>query len=194
MRATRIAAIVGRVLAVALGLLGLYAGNLILILIAAFIFFGAAGEARQTEMDDLVRRYLVRQVMDRHPPMIDPAGPLSEIAERARIQGVSVFFVVGPDGALLGRVSTAAAFKPPLPIEPSTRAIDLMAPAGPTVAPSDSLAHAIVEMQADPAALLPVVENGRLVGVVGLRQLDDLRRGNWLERVAPSPPPREREA
>jgi Zn-dependent protease len=44
-RATRIAAIVGQVAAVGLGILGLTSGNILLILVAVFIFMGAGQEA-----------------------------------------------------------------------------------------------------------------------------------------------------
>ncbi|MHB1845779.1 MAG: site-2 protease family protein, partial [Deltaproteobacteria bacterium] len=136
--ATKAAALVGRVIAVGLGALGLYTGNFILMLIAVFIFFGAAGEARQTEIDGLIRRYTVRQVMDRHPAMVDPAAPLSELSELARATGASAFFVVGPDGELLGTVSAATVMGVAEPLRPLTRALDVMIAGGPTVAPTDA--------------------------------------------------------
>lgn len=59
-KATRIAATVGQVTAFGFGMLGLFGGNLMLVLIAGFIFLAARGEAVRAEMPE----FLDSQYMD----------------------------------------------------------------------------------------------------------------------------------
>jgi Zn-dependent protease/CBS domain-containing protein len=61
--ATRIAAEVGKLFAVLLGLLGLFQFNIILIGIAFFIYVGATSEAQQTVMSAAFRNVRVRDIM-----------------------------------------------------------------------------------------------------------------------------------
>ena len=63
-RATRIAAEVGKIFAIMLGLFGLFvAGNIFLAGLAFFIYIGAAGEARETTMRADLEGVQVRDVM-----------------------------------------------------------------------------------------------------------------------------------
>jgi Zn-dependent protease/CBS domain-containing protein len=54
-RATRIAARVGQILAFGFGFLGLASGNWLLLLIAVFVFLGAAGEASASQLQEVFR-------------------------------------------------------------------------------------------------------------------------------------------
>jgi Zn-dependent protease len=54
-RATRVAARIGQVMAIGLAALGLVGGNPLLVLIAAFIFMAAAGEAGYVKVRELAR-------------------------------------------------------------------------------------------------------------------------------------------
>lgn len=65
LRATRIAAGIGQTLAVGLGLLGLF-GNPILLLIALFVFMGAASEAAMVETRAAAKGIKVEQAMITH--------------------------------------------------------------------------------------------------------------------------------
>src|SRR4051812_6245211 len=62
-RATRIAARVGQVLAFGFGALALMNGNMLLILIAIFVYFGAGQEAAAAQMRDLARGVAVSEAM-----------------------------------------------------------------------------------------------------------------------------------
>jgi Zn-dependent protease/CBS domain-containing protein len=81
-RATRVATTVGRVLAVALGLLGLFTFNLMLTLIAVFVYLGAAGERRRCDTRDVLRDVTVVEFMS---PNLDEARGeerVGDVAER----------------------------------------------------------------------------------------------------------------
>lgn len=181
-RATRAAAMVGRVLAILMGVLGIYGGNIILILIAVFIFLGAGGEARQVELEDLVKRYRVAQVMDRHPPMIDPGATIAEAADRVLTTGTPELFVVGPDGSLLGAIAAASALR--AGADRSMQIDAIMGEAGPAVSPDQGLEEALKTLALSQHPRLPVVENGHLVGCLGPGVVEALWRGREIERTA----------
>jgi stage IV sporulation protein FB len=62
-RATRIAATVGQAVAVLLGLVGLLNGAALLVLVAVFVWLGAAAEDQDVQMRDLARGLIVADAM-----------------------------------------------------------------------------------------------------------------------------------
>lgn len=64
--ATRLATRIGHVLAIGFGVFGFMTGNPLLILIAAFIYFGASAEDHETQLHDLARRMKVSDAMITH--------------------------------------------------------------------------------------------------------------------------------
>ena len=62
-RATEIAATVGQVFAVLFGIFGLLSLNLVLVLIAFFLFIAAAGEAAALQAEDALKGYRIRDAM-----------------------------------------------------------------------------------------------------------------------------------
>ncbi|AUX48023.1 neutral zinc metallopeptidase [Sorangium cellulosum] len=62
-RATRVATTTGRAMAVVFGILGLLSWNLILVLIAAFVYMGASAEQTRTSARDLLRGLPVARFM-----------------------------------------------------------------------------------------------------------------------------------
>lgn len=62
-RATRVAASIGQMLAFGFGLLGLIAGNPVLVFIALFVYLGAAAESVDTQMQHIAEGLLVSDAM-----------------------------------------------------------------------------------------------------------------------------------
>ncbi|XXX75795.1 site-2 protease family protein [Sorangium sp. So ce134] len=62
-RATRVATAIGRVMAVAFGLFGLLSWNVILVLIAVFVYMGASAEQARSSTHDLLRGLPVARFM-----------------------------------------------------------------------------------------------------------------------------------
>jgi Zn-dependent protease/CBS domain-containing protein len=80
-RATRLAANIGQVLAVLLGLAGLF-GNPLLVLVAVFIFLAAGAEAGYVAARDLTRGHLAHHAMI---TSFTPLGPQSSIDDAAAL-------------------------------------------------------------------------------------------------------------
>ena len=186
LRATQTAAQVGRVLAVGLGALGLYSGNFVLAFIAVFVFLGAGGETAQIELEELIGGLTVRQVMERHPPMVDPQATVAEIAARMTLDGSPAFFVVMADGSLLGALTAGQLRAIPAALLPLTHVTELMRTAIPTTGLDRPLEEALRLLAQSSFPLLPVVEGGRLVGAVGPQLLEALRREKDPSRAAPA--------
>ena len=121
---------------------------------------------------------LVRDVMSRDPVTIAPDAPLRAAAELMRERRVRHLPVVGPEGRLLGVLTDRdlrhMAFRPALAeLLPSTPALarparvrDAMTWAAITVGPDLPLARAGLVMIERRIGSLPVVEDGRLVGIL----------------------------
>ncbi len=80
-RATAIAAGIGQLLAVALGLFGIFSGNLMLALVALFIFVGAGGESAHTKTGSLLARMTAGQAWNRHAIRLSPSDPVEKVAD-----------------------------------------------------------------------------------------------------------------
>jgi len=106
-RATQIAAEVGKVFAILLGLFGLFvAGNIFLAGLAFFIYIGAAGEARETTMRADLKGVQVRDVMTpaNHVTTVTPDVSVRELIGtmfRERHTG----YPVEVDGEVVGLVT-----------------------------------------------------------------------------------------
>lgn len=77
-RATRVAALMGQICAIGFGFLGLY--NPMLLLIAAFIFIGAATEARQVALSEELAGFQVRDGMRRQFHVVPANGLIRDCA------------------------------------------------------------------------------------------------------------------
>lgn len=80
-RATRTAASIGQALAVALGLVGIFSGNLVLAFIALFIFLGAGSENLQVQTGNVLARMSAGEVYNRHALALGPADTVGHAAE-----------------------------------------------------------------------------------------------------------------
>lgn len=106
-RATRLAARAGQIIAFLFGYLGLVGGNPILILIAIFVFTAAMAESSDVELHDLVKGVRARDAMITSFETLTPTDPL-RTAEMALLRTTqSEFPVVNTDGSLAGFLTKA---------------------------------------------------------------------------------------
>lgn len=185
-RATDIASTVGQVFAAGFFFYGLTTGNLILALIAVFIFFGASGEAQMVRQRETMRGLAVSDVMGtkRHTETLSPYNNFGQVFD-AVIHGYQEDFPVvdDEDGRLVGILTRneimAAAHSP----DKFLNVRDLMKTEYPTIAPDADLftdGHRI--LQESGLRAIPVMKDGALVGLLTIDDigqaalLRDLRR------------------
>ncbi len=103
-KATRVAAMIGQGLAIALGFAGLF-GNPMLILVAVFVFLAAAGEAGFVQARDLTRGFLASHAMITSFETLGPQSTADDAASLLLRTTQQEFPVLGPAGNLLGVVT-----------------------------------------------------------------------------------------
>lgn len=107
--ATRIAAAVGQLLAMALGLFGLLSGNLLLALVAVFIFFGAGQERAEEKARVVLGTTRVGDAYNKNAITLAPGTQVSQVVDHiltsyqpdfAVMQGTKLLGVVSRDDIL----------------------------------------------------------------------------------------------
>lgn len=98
-RATRVATNVGKVMAAVFAVYGLITFNLILILIAAFVYLGASAEQGRFAARDVLHHVAVTDVMTSRLGEARPDEPAAEVARRLLIGNLIGATVLAPDGA-----------------------------------------------------------------------------------------------
>ncbi|MDZ4791417.1 MAG: site-2 protease family protein [Hyphomicrobiales bacterium] len=174
-RATRIAARIGQVFAVALGFIGLF-GNPLLILVAAFIFLAAAGEASYVQTRDITRN---RRAIDAAVTTFEPLGPMSSIDDAAALllQTTQQEFPVLDDASRFRGVVTRKSIIDGLREKGGAApALEIMTGDIPTVFTYEPLEAAMQRLQETRAPCIGVLDSGdgRLVGYINSENLGEL--------------------
>lgn len=104
----------------------------------------------------------IKNWMQGDPPTVAAAAPVEEARRLAEATGIALVLVVGPEGELVGFLTRRALASAP---SPELSAGKLAAAPKLTLSPDDPLERAVVLLQ-ERYVLLPVVENGKLVGVL----------------------------
>ena len=173
--ATRIAARFGHVIAGLLFLVGLLFGNPFLLLIGAFIYFGASAEAAESELRRFAQAARVEDVMRSNVRAIDSSATLAAGIELMLHAGQHAIPVRGIDGRLLGVATKDSIIK-------AVHKTGIAAPISnaamakvPVVGKREKLVAALDLMQAGKVpAILVVGRSGELAGMLTSEMLSDL--------------------
>ncbi|MEN6519053.1 MAG: CBS domain-containing protein [Methanospirillum sp.] len=164
-RATKIAADVGKGFAVVFGILGLIALNLILVIIAFFIYIGASQESSAIRYTFLLQDVTLGQIMSREVLTVDPATPVPQVLERMYATKHLGFPVV-EHGALVGMVTLDDIHRRN-PIDRDALIVrDVMHPGAISLPPEAPVVEGLRVMSAQNIGRVPVVSNGDLLGIV----------------------------
>ena len=171
-RATQLAAEVGKLFAVVLAIVGLFA-NLFLIALAFFIYIGASSEAQQTAMKAAFRNVTVGDIMT-------PAGELKTVTADTDLATLTgrmfrerhTGYPVLSGGQLVGMVTLDDTREVSEVEHDAYRVEDVMATDLETIHPDADAMDAISTMQREDVGRLPVVdERGELVGLISRSDL-----------------------
>ncbi|WP_435063697.1 site-2 protease family protein [Halobaculum sp. EA56] len=103
--ATRIAARVGVVFAFLFAIVGVVSFNIIMILLAFFIYGAATTESRTVLLDELLEGISVGDIMTRDPPTVSADATVQELGSRMLRDRQTVHLVTDGAGAVVGLVS-----------------------------------------------------------------------------------------
>ncbi|NHN60794.1 MULTISPECIES: CBS domain-containing protein [Halorussus] len=192
--ATRIAAEVGKLFAILLGLFGLF-GNWLLIGIAFFIYIGATSEAQQTVMNAAFRDVRVRDVMTSADDLdtVEPDMSVADLMEtmfRQRHTGYPVL----EDGELVGMVTLDDAREVTEVERDAYTVADVMSRDLKTIPASDDAMSAFEKIQQHGVGRLLVIDaEGELTGLVSRTDLvtafDIIQKSGRADRITPADQP-----
>lgn len=176
-KATEIASLVGRAAAVLLGIYALFTGGLFLILIAVFIFAAAGQEAKYVKMRQTLREFHVRQAFSPSVYRLSPSQTLQQAYDMMLYTGQTVFPVTLGE-TLVGLLSRASLLQALRSLKAYTGIDNIVRRDVPAISPDASLFDAQQAMILAKSDALPVVAQGRFLGLITSRHINDMYR--WL--------------
>jgi Zn-dependent protease/CBS domain-containing protein len=190
-QATKIAAEVGKVFAIGLGLFGLLGGELFLIALAFFIYIGAAGEAQQTVMKAAFEGVEVRHVMTSADRIdaVDARQSVAELIEqmfRERHTG----YPVERNGDIVGIVTLDDARAVREIEREAYRVEEVMTTDVETIEPTAGAFEAMQRLEDANVGRLLVYDDGAFVGLVTrsdlMTALSIIQSGEEFQRGPPN--------
>ncbi len=164
-KATRVSAEIGKFLAVLMAITGIFV-SLWLVLIALFIYIGASEEERTVTVEGLLRRFRVADVMTPDPIYVTPDMRVGEVIE-LMLRHKHLGYPVVDNGRVVGIVTLGDVIN----ASRDGRVERVMSREVVTVTPNEDAFKALKIMSERGIGRLPVVENGRLVGIVSRSDL-----------------------
>jgi Zn-dependent protease len=192
-RATRVAAGLGQAIALLVGLLGLY-GNPMLVLIAVFVWVGAASEAQASELEHRLRGLSTAAGMITRFHALAFEDPLQRAVELL-IAGFQHDFPVLADGEVVGMLGREGLARGLAEAGPGGAVGLFMAADFPRAQASEPLPLAFERLRASPVGAAPVLDRGRLVGLLTAENVAELllvrealEHGQTLRTATPGAP------
>ncbi|MBZ5650435.1 MAG: site-2 protease family protein [Acidobacteriia bacterium] len=170
-RATRIAASVGQGLAFVLGFLGLFT-NPFLVFIAFFVWIGAAQEAAMTETKSVLGSVSAKDAMIPEFRTLSPRDELSQ-AVKLILNGWQQDFPVVDQGRVVGMLLRSDMIATLAGGEAHASVREAMREDFPVASPMEPLHSVFTRLHDTQAATVPIVENGRLVGLITLENMTE---------------------
>ncbi|MDP1861812.1 MAG: site-2 protease family protein [Gemmatimonadaceae bacterium] len=164
-RATNIAARLGQAMAFVFGFLGLFS-NPFLVLIALFVWIGAAQESGMVQMKSALNGLPTQRVMITEFRTLAPSDPLSRAADYVLAGFQQDFPVVETDGRLVGVLCRAALIGALAQRGPTVLASEVMQRDFQTADPFEMAEGVLVRLQASKCPSMPVMQQGKLVGIL----------------------------
>ena len=165
-RATEIAARVGKAFALLFGLIGLRYDPF-LVFIALFVWLGAAAEATEVEQRASLAGVPVERVMIRNAETLGPDDTLA-VARNHLLAGFQQDFPVLEQGQVVGVLTRAKLLDALANFGPRARVGDIMETSFRTAVPTESVESALARLRESRSHTLPVVSDHRLDGVLTL--------------------------
>jgi stage IV sporulation protein FB len=171
-QATDVAVRVGQGFAWLIGLGGLVTGNLIWILIAIFVYSGAAQEGRMTRIRTILEGMKVSQAFSRNVRAVSPDDPVSYAADLT-LESFQADFPVCDEGEIVGLLTHTDIIRALKMREASTPVREVMKTDFPTLKLDDGLFEVHQQMQSSSLDVLPVIEEGQFAGLLTSRDVNE---------------------
>jgi Zn-dependent protease len=179
-RATRVASIAGRLVSAVLMGIGVFSalgGNVLggvwLLLIGWFLENAAAATQAEAGLRALLRDVTVGQAMTHECSRVAGDRTLGQLVREEVLGAGRRCFLVTDDGRLEGLVTLHQIKQVPPERRDTVRVDEVMTPAAKlaVVRPADSMLAALQRMDDDDVAQLPVIADGKLLGMIGREEI-----------------------
>jgi Zn-dependent protease/predicted transcriptional regulator len=170
-RATRIAATLGQGFALIFGFIGLFS-NPFLIFIAFFVWIGAAQELGAAQMRSALDNVPVRRAMLTDFNVLDSNDKLTRAIELT-LSGSQRDFPVMEEGRIVGILTQDRLMRSLVRGGQEYPVREAMTGEYNTVEPNQMLEETMQTLRAGLAPLVPVIDNGRLVGILTLENISE---------------------
>ncbi len=171
-RATHIAVTVGRGFAIVFGMLGLFSGRLLWVLIALFIYGAASAEQNQVDVHNALKGYRVKDAVDPRFISLEESTPVSRVSE-LMFRSHQEDFPVMKDGKMTGFITRADIVTAMSDKNAAVPVSNVMRRQMPRLEMNESLERARRIMEESGLRALPVTDDS---GVRGVISFDDIRR------------------
>jgi Zn-dependent protease len=172
-KATRVASTIGQAAALGFGLLGLFGNNPMLIFVALFVFLAAGEERAMVETRTSLAGIPVRDAMLSDFVTLDVDDPLQRAVDYL-IAGSQADFPVLEGEVPIGTLGRADLIVALQHQGPHARVGGVVRRDPAAAAPGEPLEGVLQRMRERGRTALPVLENGRVVGLVTLENISDL--------------------
>jgi len=171
-RATAIAANIGQAMAILFGIIGFFY-NPFLIFIAIFVYLGAQGEAAHVEAQSALKGLLVRDAMMTRFRTLSAGDSLGKAVEEL-LAGSQQDFPVVEGGRVAGVLRRNDLVRALAGGHRGTLVGEAMCRDCPTVKVTDALAQTLEFMRQGQCATVPVMTDGRLIGLLTLENVSEV--------------------
>ncbi len=170
--ATRMAASIGQALAFGMGFIGLFT-NPFLLFIALFIWIGAAAEANETEVRNVLSGIPVRRAMLTDYATLAPTDTLARAIDLT-MAGTQKDFPVMKGGRLVGVLKQADMLRGLREQGERAQVDKVMQTDIPSADIDEPLEDVLERLRHHHCRLIPVMDNGRVAGLVDLDNITEL--------------------
>ncbi len=172
-RATALAVRVGQGLAWFLGLLGLLTSNFLWILIAIFVYSGAAQEGRMVHVRDILQGLRVRHAFSRRALALSPDDPVSHATDLT-LESFQADFPVCDGERLMGLLTHTDVIRALKQHRPETPVREVMQTKFPAVGLDDELFEVHRQMTESGLDALPVMDGEQFLGLLTRRDVNEV--------------------
>ncbi|MEZ4636457.1 MAG: site-2 protease family protein [Caldilineaceae bacterium] len=175
-RATRVAVLVGRAMAVIFALLGIAQFNIFLLLIAFFVYVGGRGELEAVESRHALKDLYARQALNQNARQLYTSERLDKAVDLIMTTYQADFPIFDLSNNFVGVITRSRVVMALRTGTDDQRISDIMIPAReiPIVPPDTSLADIWERMMEERSQVVVVKEAGRFLGLITLADISEV--------------------
>jgi stage IV sporulation protein FB len=172
-RATAIAVRIGQAMAWMLGLYGFLGGGFFMVLIAIFIYVGAGQEGQLVQLRSVLGSIRVEQAYSRHVQTLSPDSTLKDAVDLT-LNSFQADFPICDGTSLVGIVTHTKLIQALNSYPQDTQVQKIMDEGSPSVNPDEGLFDVQKRFSELGVDALPVVEQGRFLGIITSKDLNEV--------------------